>query len=83
MSDTTAEAAPRLKAPGCSHQFENEPHCVRPVRNTYECDTCGATWKDVWSCGCDDECPTCGDDVEASDSVEIEGQACACEYLRR
>lgn len=82
MSDTIAEAEPRLKAPGCSHQFENEPHCVRPVRNTYECD-CGEAWEDTWSCGCDDKCLACGAAVEASDSVEIEGQACACAHLRR
>ncbi len=32
----------------------------------YECD-CGNTWEDEWSCACDDECPECGRDVEASD----------------
>lgn len=29
-------------------------------RNHYECDECGETWADEWSCTCDDDCPNCG-----------------------
>jgi rubrerythrin len=29
-------------------------------RNHYECDRCGHTWTDDWSCMCDDDCPHCG-----------------------
>ncbi|HEY1933046.1 MAG TPA: hypothetical protein VGG99_13615 [Acetobacteraceae bacterium] len=28
--------------------------------NQYECDDCGHTWEDEWSCMCDDDCPKCG-----------------------
>lgn len=33
--------------------------------NTYECDEGHepACWSEVWSCCCDDECPTCGADM--------------------
>lgn len=39
--------------------------------NTYS--HCGTSWTDVWSCGCDDECPECGADVEVSSSRFIQG----------
>jgi predicted Zn-ribbon and HTH transcriptional regulator len=28
--------------------------------NFYECDECGYTWEDEWSCACNDTCPECG-----------------------
>lgn len=28
--------------------------------NSYQCDDCGTSWEDEWSCCCDDECPNCG-----------------------
>lgn len=28
--------------------------------NRYECYRCSEAWEDEWSCGCDDECPSCG-----------------------
>src|SRR5205085_4372420 len=28
--------------------------------NHYECERCGGTWRDEWSCMCDDDCPHCG-----------------------
>jgi hypothetical protein len=31
--------------------------------NKYKCEDCGVIWEDQWSCGCDDECPGCGDDL--------------------
>ena len=67
------------KKPGCSHQFDDVPTCCPAFRNSYECDNCGTTWQDEWSCGCDDQCPSCGRDIEASESVQI--AACACDYL--
>jgi len=39
----------------------------------YECD-CGAEWSDEWSCACDDECPSCGATVEASDYEDISAE---------
>jgi hypothetical protein len=38
---------------------------------TYE--HCGTTWTDEWSCACDDECPVCGADIEASDWRQLAG----------
>jgi hypothetical protein len=29
-------------------------------RNHYDCDRCGGSWSDEWSCTCDDDCPACG-----------------------
>jgi hypothetical protein len=29
-------------------------------RNQYDCDRCGGSWTDEWSCMCDDDCPHCG-----------------------
>jgi hypothetical protein len=34
---------------------ENPPKCYT---NHYNCD-CGASWRDEWSCQCDDRCPLC------------------------
>ena len=28
--------------------------------NRYDCDRCGTSWTDEWSCTCDDDCPKCG-----------------------
>ncbi len=41
--------------------------------NHYECE-CGCTWDDVWSCGCDDECPGCGSDISPVESDVIAGE---------
>jgi hypothetical protein len=67
-----------LKSKDCKHQFENDPKCQPAFRNTYRCE-CGAIWQDIWSCGCDDDCPSCGMTIEAKHSVEI--AKCACQYL--
>lgn len=45
------------------------------VINQYECD-CGATWTDMWDCGCDDECPACGLTVSPSESDDAPGCDC-------
>jgi hypothetical protein len=68
-----------FKRKDCQHQFANEKQCAPAVRNTYECDECGTTWEDVWSCGCDDECPGCGADISPSVSVFV--APCACKHL--
>ena len=31
----------------------------------YRHEGCGTAWTDEWSCACDDECPTCGAEIEA------------------
>lgn len=68
-----------MKKSDCRHQFENEPECQPAFKNIYECDNCGTTWEDIWSCGCDDECPSCGLDISPTDSEEI--APCACKEL--
>ena len=39
--------------------------------NNYTCD-CGASWVDVWSCMCDDDCPTCGTTCTPESSTTAE-----------
>jgi hypothetical protein len=39
--------------------------------NFYRCDACDCEWSDVWSCGCDDECPECGCDTSPHDSIDL------------
>lgn len=41
--------------------------------NHYEHEGCGETWVDKHSCGCDDECPTCGVSISPHDSVQLAG----------
>jgi rubrerythrin len=39
--------------------------------NKYECTDCGIEWEDQWSCGCDDECPSCGRDLSPVESIDV------------
>jgi hypothetical protein len=39
--------------------------------NEYHCTACGVSWDDVWSCGCDDDCPECGVSLSPVQSTEI------------
>ena len=43
--------------------------------NHYECGRCGGTWRDEWSCMCDDDCPHCGarhmTPAESEDLTEV------------
>lgn len=39
--------------------------------NHYHCDDCGEEWEDQWSCACNDECPTCGHEIEPHESQEL------------
>lgn len=41
-------------------------------RNHYYCEDCGHEWSDEWSCMCDDECSSCGRDIEPHESYELE-----------
>lgn len=36
--------------------------------NHYRCEPCGEEWEDQWSCACNDECPSCGKEIEPHDS---------------
>jgi transcription initiation factor IIE alpha subunit len=38
----------------------------------YDCSDCDVSWTQQWSCACDDECPSCGTSIEASD-YELDG----------
>lgn len=37
---------------------------------SYRCDACDEQWVQQWSCACDDECPSCGKDIEALSWME-------------
>ena len=39
--------------------------------NPYDCPVCGRAWDDIWDCGCDDECATCGLTVSPTTSELI------------
>ncbi len=39
--------------------------------NRYRCDDCAEEWEDQWSCGCNDECPTCGHEIEPYESLDL------------
>jgi hypothetical protein len=41
------------------------------VLNFYKHDECGTRWADLWSCGCNDECPKCGREIESYESLPI------------
>ena len=79
MSDVI-EVPGRLKAAGCTHQFECEKACAKAYRNSYHCDACDVSWADEWSCACDDECPECDASISPEES-EVIGE-CACEDLQ-
>jgi len=38
--------------------------------NHYECNECDTAWSDVWTCACNDRCPTCNTETEPSESLE-------------
>lgn len=40
-------------------------------RNRYRCDECNEEWADTWSCQCDDECPSCGNDFSPYQSDDL------------
>lgn len=66
-----------FKKPGCSHQHDAELRCAPVLLVSYTCDECGTSWEQQWSCACEDECPNCGDDVEAEDWHAIALCSCA------
>jgi hypothetical protein len=39
--------------------------------NHYECPNDGTCWVDVWSCACNDRCPTCNAEIEPFESEQI------------
>jgi hypothetical protein len=41
------------------------------VLNFYRHEECGTRWADLWSCGCNDECPKCGGEIEPYDSLPV------------
>jgi hypothetical protein len=42
----------------------------RQFINYYRCSIDGREWVDVWSCCCNDRCPTCRAEIEPYKSVE-------------
>lgn len=57
-----------------SVEFEDAGQVVsvdsQMLENEYE--HCGQSWSDTWSCGCDDECPVCDEDVSPVRSTPVE-----------
>lgn len=41
------------------------------VLNFYKHEDCGTKWADLWSCGCNDECPKCGGEIEPYASLPV------------
>jgi len=53
----------------------------RWLANHYVC-PCGCTWRDHWSCACDDDCPDCGTTCSPDDSDDLTSEAVeSCPYL--
>lgn len=48
--------------------------------NTYECSECGTTWKDEWSCTCDDRCPECNVETVPTSSIDLSRPLTAEDY---
>ena len=40
-------------------------------RNSYSC-SCGEEGEDEWSCACNDKCPSCGREIQPSESIELD-----------
>jgi hypothetical protein len=41
------------------------------ILNFYKHDECESHWADLWDCGCNDECPNCGAEIEPYASLEV------------
>jgi hypothetical protein len=41
------------------------------ILNFYKHEGCGTHWADLWSCGCNDECPKCGAEIEPYVSLPV------------
>lgn len=51
------------------------PDDAHLIRAFYECE-CGESWESVWDCACDDECPSCGLTISASDEEDVDDCDC-------
>lgn len=40
--------------------------------NHYRCNECGTEWDDIWSCTCDDRCPTCNTSISPYHSDDLD-----------
>jgi len=45
--------------------------CEEAMLNFYKHKECGTHWVDLWSCGCNDECPKCGGEIEPYASFDV------------
>lgn len=55
-----------------SSQKSRKRFCETGYLVRYHCSACDRRWSAQWSCACDDPCPACGRDTEASD-YELDG----------
>ena len=42
--------------------------------NKYWCSECNENWVDVWSCACNDKCPSCNKEIEPYESTDVRGE---------
>lgn len=49
----------------------NNDEEARLFRNHYRCGDCDVEWNDLWSCTCNDRCPTCGKEIEPYESEDV------------
>jgi hypothetical protein len=70
FSDTVTRIKAICESHGVLFGLVDTTHLLEPLpplefspyyyRHSYECDDCGCSWDDVWSCEVDDDCPGCG-----------------------
>lgn len=75
--ESSLTRAPFGEPPAIDDDTPPEDH---RMTNYYECE-CGKAWEDVWSCACDDDCPSCGANISPHDSIA--DPACSCSYCQR
>lgn len=39
--------------------------------NYYFCESCNEGWEDVWTCACNDRCPSCNKEIEPEKSEPL------------
>jgi hypothetical protein len=53
------------------------------ILNFYKHKECGTLWVDLWSCGCNDECPKCRREIEPYASLAVSEIEVEMANLRR
>ena len=45
---------------------------IYPYINYYRCPDCDEEWEMEYDCVCDDNCPTCGEEIEPYETIDRE-----------